>query len=119
MNKSTIKPIDYGLVSPIQYQILRELHKGEKSETELSDILAIKAGNEITLKIKQGNKNVKKLADTLFNIEERTSNGLTKLIHLGFVCGRNGTSEDPEPYRAEDKHWLSEKGENFYKSVYE
>jgi len=112
MNKPHIKPIDYGLINSIQYKIIRELHEGEKTVDELSDILAKKTADEIIQKLNQGKTNIIDLADALVNIRSITSLGINKLTHRGFICGESGGL-------SEDKYLLSENGRKLYQDVYE
>jgi len=113
MNESPVKPIEY--------KILLELHKGEKSVAELTDSVATEKADKIIRELNQGNKDVRNLADILYNSRGLICLGLNELTDRGFIdekyvilkkCHGN------KPGRAGKRYWLSETGQKFYESVY-
>jgi len=110
MNKSVIKPIEY--------KIIRELHKGEKSVVELNDILATKTADEIIRELNQGKKDVMHLADILYNSRGLITLGLNELTTHGFVDGKYVILKEPKGNREGKRYFLTETGQEFYQSVW-
>ena len=115
MSDPTARSIEHKNVKSIQYKIIRELHEGEKTVAELSDILVKKIVDEIIEEISHGGKDVRNLADLLYDSKWFISRGLNDLTTRGFLDGTRVTLKDGQP---EIKYLLTETGQEFYQSVW-
>ncbi|MCG2717312.1 MAG: hypothetical protein L6408_00550, partial [Nanoarchaeota archaeon] len=117
MSDPTTISIEHKNVKSIQYKIVRELHEGEKTVAELSDILVKKIVDEIIEEVSHGGKDVRNLANLLYDSEGIISRGLNGLTDHGFVDRKYVTlCNEPDPIKR--KYFLTETGQEFYQSVW-
>ena len=117
MSDPTTRAIEYKNIKSIESKIVRELHKEKKTVDELSDILAKQIVDEIIEEITHGGKDVRNLANLLYDSKWLISRGLTDLTNRGFVDGNYVIlSKEPDPIKR--KYFLTETGQKFYQSIW-
>ena len=113
MSDYTTRAIEYKNIKLIESKIVRELHKEKKTVDELSDILAKQIVDEIIEEITHGGKDVRNLADLLYDSKWLISRGLDDLTTRGFLDGTGVTLKDGQP-----EILLTKTGQEFYQSVW-
>jgi len=89
--------VQYNIKS-IKQKIIRELHEGEKSVAELSDVISVDKAN-------------------LYSKRAVICYGLSELTNHGFINERYiilKKAKDNEPGKAGKRYWLSESGKEVY-----